>query len=85
MSGLSADQAKEIAEAAAEKAVRQLLTSLGIDPDKLMEERKVWAFARTMQQGTSKGVAAMITGFATAFATTVAGSIWLIFFNKPHP
>lgn len=61
------------------------LLTLGIDADKLHEEQKVWAFARTMQQGTQRGVYAMITGFFTTVSAAIAGGIWLVFFNKPHP
>jgi hypothetical protein len=77
--------AEKVAEKAAEKAVRATLIALGIDVDKLHEEQRVWAFARTMQQGTQRGVFALITGFATTAAATIAGSAWYVFFNKPHP
>ncbi len=78
--------AEQVAEKVAEKAVRATLTALGIDIDKLHEEQKVWAFARTMQQGTQRGFLAIFTGFLTSTAALIAGSVWYVFFNKPpHP
>jgi hypothetical protein len=79
------DIAENAADKAAEKAVRATLIALGVNPDKLHEEQQVWAFARTMQQGTKRGALALFTGFLTALATAIAGSVWLLFFNKPHP
>ena len=74
--------AEKAAEKAAKKAIRAVLTALGINPDKLHEEQRVWAFARTAQQGTQKGVIALFTGFLSTVATLIAGAIWYFFFNK---
>jgi methionyl-tRNA synthetase len=99
---LTADQVREIAERAAEKAaekvaekaadraadkaVTAIMTALGVNINKLTEEQKVWAFARTMQQGTARGALAMVTGLITALTTLVAGAVWYLIFNKPpHP
>jgi hypothetical protein len=88
MTGITPEQVREIAEnaadKAAEKAVRAMLTALGVNPDKLHEEQQVWAFARTMQQGTKRGARALFTGFLTALATLIAGWLWLAFGNR-HP
>lgn len=86
MSQMTSDQVTAIAEnaadKAAEKAVRGMLTALGVDVDNLHKEQKVWAFARTMQQGSARGAMALLTGFLTALATLVAGSVWYLFFSK---
>jgi hypothetical protein len=74
--------AHRAAEVAADRAIDRVLTALGIDPTKLHEEQRVWAFARTMQQGANKGVFALFTGFLTALSTLIAGAIWYVFFNK---
>ena len=74
--------AEHAAEKAADKAVRSLLVALGINPDKLHEEQQVWAFARTMQQGTHRGTLALFTGFLTGLSTLIAGAVWYLFFNK---
>lgn len=85
---MTPDQVREIAEnaadKAAEKAVTKMLTALGIDVNNLPEEQQAWAFLRNMHQGTRRGARALFTGFLTALATSIAGTIWLIFFNKPH-
>jgi hypothetical protein len=73
--------AENVADKAARVAVRETLTSLGVNVDKLHEEQQVWAFARTMQQGTRRGTLALFTGFLSALATLVAGSVWYVF-NK---
>ena len=82
---MTPEQVREIAESAADKAaektIRGVLTALGIDPDKLHQEQRVWAFARTMQQGTHRGALALFTGFLTALSTLIAGAIWYVF-NK---
>jgi hypothetical protein len=77
--------AERAAEKAATKAVTEILTSLGVDINNMAKEQRVWAFARTMQQGTSRGIMALTTGFLSMVATLIAGAIWYFFFNKPHP
>jgi len=83
---MSPDQVREIAEnaadKAAEKAVNNMLRALGIDVDKIHEEQQVWAFARTMQQGTRRGALALFTGFLSTLATLIAGAIWYFFSNR---
>jgi hypothetical protein len=90
MTTMSTEQVREIAEnaanAAAEKAVRDILTALGIDVQNLTKEQQVWAFARRMHDGTNRGIRAAFTGIIGAMATAFAGWIWLMFFNRPpHP
>jgi hypothetical protein len=86
---MSPEQIEAIAENAANKAadraVRATLIALGIDVDNLHKEQRVWAFARTMQQGSSRGAMALFTGFLSTLAAMIAGAIWYLFFNKPHP
>ena len=85
---MTPDQVEMIAEnaatRAAEKAVNATLTALGIDVANMIKEQKVWAFARTMQQGTHRGALALFTGFLTSLATLIAGAVWYVFFNRPH-
>src|ERR1035437_4083056 len=79
---LAKSAAEHAADKAADKAVRNLLTALGIDAENLHKEQRVWAFARTMQQGTHRGAVALFTGFLTGLATLIAGMVWYLFFNK---
>ena len=76
---LTADHVERIAEAAAEKAVHRTLTSLGVNVDRLHEEQQVWAFARSMHQGTRRGALALFTGFLTALSGLIATALWYIF------
>lgn len=85
VSEIAENVAKVVAAEAAEKAVRATLTALGVDVNKLHEEQQVWAFARTMQQGTHRGVRFMITSTIGAVVTLFVGWLWLFFFNKPPP
>lgn len=89
MTTLTAEQVRAIAEQAAEKAakeaVRETLTALGVNMDKLHEEQQVWAFARTMHQGTRRGAFALYTGFLSALATLIAGAIWYVFSSHHSP
>lgn len=86
---MTPDQVREIAEnvaeKAADKAVRATLTALGFDMDNLHEEQQVWAFVRTMHAGTRRGILALFTGIIGALATAVVGWLWLMFFGNRHP
>ena len=79
---IAENSARIAATDAAEKAVRATLIALGVDVDNLHREQQVWAFARTMQQGTRRGAIALFTGFLSTLATLIAGAIWYFFSNR---
>ncbi|WP_024516870.1 hypothetical protein [Bradyrhizobium sp. Tv2a-2] len=84
---IAEDVARIVAAEAAKEAVKETLTALGVKVDNLPEEQQVWAFARTMQQGTHRGVRVLITSTLGAVVTLVVGWIWYAFFKQipPHP
>ena len=61
-----------------------IMTALGFDLDKMHEEQQVWAFVRTMHQGTQRGVRALFTGTLTAFATVVVRWLWWMYGPRPR-
>ena len=86
---MTPEQVKWIAEnaarVAAQEAINATLTALGVDVKDMAKEQQVWAFARTMQQGTRRGVRALSTGILTTLATLIAGWVWYFFFKQSPP
>ena len=81
---ITPEQVREIAKEAAKEAVSDTLTALGIDMNNLVREQQVWAFMRTFQEGTHRGMRAAFTATIAAIATAVVGWAWFIFFGR-HP
>jgi hypothetical protein len=61
---------------------RLVAEQVGLDVNNLHKEQQVWAFARRMEQGTSRGIRAAFTGVIGALATAFVGWMWLVFFSK---
>ena len=72
----SPEQFEEIAEAAAMKAVRRTLLSLGIDPEDPVEAQQDFALLRRLRKAREKGAHAVQWAILIGLTTGIMTLVW---------
>jgi len=73
---MSHDEMKEIAEAAAHKAVKEVLLALGLDVENPLEMQEDFAFMRSYRQLSQRVGSRVLLTIATLATVGIAGLVW---------
>ena len=83
---MTREEMTEIADKAADKAIKEMLLALGIDaysPDEIKAFQKDAAFTRSLRESSEAVKRKAILTAVGVFVTGMLGYLWLVF--RPHP